>query len=85
MFHVSQLKKFRGTLPIVAHIPSWFHGKDAENTEVKPEAIVDKRMVKHHNKAQMQYLVKWEGFPAHEASWELAEQFEERFPDFLVT
>lgn len=32
VFHVSELKTFRGTLAAVAHIPSWFHGQQVSVT-----------------------------------------------------
>lgn len=83
VFHVSQLKPFRGEKPAMAHIPEWFHG-ESDDVEVTPQAIIDRRIVKHHNRAQVQYLVQWEGFPLSEATWESAVQFEQRFPTFEV-
>lgn len=83
VFHVSQLKKFYGTLPIAAHIPPWFQGKH-NSTVVKPKAILNRRFVKHHNRALTQYLVQWDGCEDHEATWENAEDFETRFPDFVA-
>lgn len=58
IFHVSQLKPFRGTLLMIAHIPPWFQGK-APNDIPQPAAILNTRIVKHHNVAQVQYLVQW--------------------------
>lgn len=83
IYHVSQLKLFYGTLPMATHIPVWFHGQDA-TAGLKPTAILDMRIVKVHNQAQVQYLVQWEGFPASESYWEVAVDFENKFPDFLV-
>lgn len=69
-------------MPIVAHIPPWFQGQQ-ESTVPKPQAILDRRFVKHQNKAITQYLVQREGFDRHEASWENAEDFDTKYPDFM--
>lgn len=63
VFHVSQLKAFRGVLPASSYIREWFHGKP-DYMEPQPQAILDRRVVKHHNVAQVQYLVKWQDFPS---------------------
>uniref|UniRef100_A0A803MB64 Chromo domain-containing protein n=1 Tax=Chenopodium quinoa TaxID=63459 RepID=A0A803MB64_CHEQI len=51
------------------------HSVDSD--DIKPAAILDRKMVKFQNKAQVQYLVHWEGFPSYEATWELAENLEQ--------
>ncbi|VFQ72920.1 unnamed protein product [Cuscuta campestris] len=56
----NKLKPFRGTLPTAVHIPEWFQGQVA-GTHPKPAAIIDGRIQKVQNKAQVQYLVQWEG------------------------
>lgn len=56
VFHVSQLKAFHGTLPQAIHIPTWMQGTNTEHSLV-PAPIIDRRVVKFHNKAQVQYLV----------------------------
>lgn len=48
-------------------------------------AVLDRRVVKFQNKVQVQYLVKWEGLSDHESSWEIAETFEQEYPQFFVT
>ena len=58
VFHVSQLKKFKGVLPAVTHIPSWLHGRDEEE-EWEPESILGRRTVKHQNRADVKYLIQW--------------------------
>ncbi|KAK9725011.1 hypothetical protein RND81_05G115500 [Saponaria officinalis] len=83
IFHVSQLKKFVGTLPVAIHIPSWLQGRSSEQ-RLLPAAIVGRRTVKHQNAAQVQYLVQWEGFDESEATWEPALEFEAKYPDFQV-
>ncbi|XP_074303969.1 uncharacterized protein LOC141638427 [Silene latifolia] len=84
VFHVSQLKKFRGTLPVVSYIPEWFHGKEGD-ADVQPLAILDRRVVKRRESlCVVRYLVQWTGYPASEATWEWAEAFEQKFPTFVV-
>ena len=82
-FHVSQLKAFKGDLPAIAHIPSWLHGHNVA-VQLEPFAILDKRIVKSKNVAQVQYLVQWMGSSPQEATWEVAIDFEAHFPLFLV-
>lgn len=45
VFHVSQLKKFQGVLPMAAHIPSWLQRQDEDET-IQPEALLDMRVIK---------------------------------------
>ncbi|KAK9673420.1 hypothetical protein RND81_12G166600 [Saponaria officinalis] len=81
--HVSQLKKFVGTLPVAIHIPPWLQGHSTDQ-RLKHVAILARRTVKHQNAAQVQYLVQWEDFDESEATWEPAIAFEERYPNFPV-
>ncbi|XP_057249106.1 uncharacterized protein LOC130590635 [Beta vulgaris subsp. vulgaris] len=83
VFHVSQLKQCRGDLPTITHIPAWLQGTSATST-LQPAAILEKRVVKHQNTAQVQYLVQWEGCPISEATWEWAQQFESSYPTFSI-
>ena len=73
--HVSQLRKFHGTLPVATHIPNWLHNHDVLE-DIQPQAILNRRSVKFQNKAVIQYLIHWKGFAAHEATWEDAVTFE---------
>ncbi|KAK9715881.1 hypothetical protein RND81_06G196500 [Saponaria officinalis] len=82
-FHLSQLKRFVGTLPMAVHIPTWLHGQSSDQ-RLQPLAILDRRTVKHQNAAQVQYLVQWEGFAEFEATWEPAVVFEEQYPYFPI-
>ena len=67
VFHISLLKRFREDEEQV-------HSKEAppvpeivgEDVEYEVETILDKWIVRR----QVQYLVKWEGYPYYEASWE---------------
>lgn len=84
IFHVSQLKQkqCRGELPSITHIPSRLQGTSV-SVALQPSVILEKRMVKRQNTAQVQYLVQWEGCPASEATWEWADQFEATYPSFV--
>lgn len=82
VFHVSQLKSFHGQLPIATHVPKWMQEASAA-VQKEPLAILDRRVVKFQNKAQVQLLVQWKGVDASEATWEIAEIFQQQFPAFL--
>ena len=82
VFHVCQLKSFSGVLTKLAHVPPWFLDKQ-HNDKLIPAAILDKRMVKHQNAAQGQYLVQWQGFPPEEATWEPVAFVEQHYPQFV--
>ena len=79
--HVSQLKAFRGTLPALPYIPAWLQGT---NTAVvrTPIKVLARRVVKRRNAAAVQYLVQREGLNEDQASWEYAEEFEKKYPNF---
>ena len=82
-FHVSQLKPFRGILPAKPHIPSALQGEEAGSI-LKPAAVLERRMVKQHNRAVVQYLMLWDGQPESEATWEEADTMEEKYPAFFA-
>jgi len=83
-FHVSQLKPFNGVLSAKPHIPPALQGASASTT-LQPAAILDRKMVKRHNRAVVQYFILWEGQPELEASWEDASAMEEQYPTFCAT
>lgn len=83
VFHVSQIKKFRGILPNAIHIPEWMRGLSTDQ-DLQPAAILERRIVKRQNQAAVQYLVHWLGFPIHDATWEYADNFEEQYPGFSL-
>ena len=79
--HVSQLKLFRGVLPKSPYIPPWLQDTPVDTPSV-PEAILARRLVKRQNKAAVQYLVQWQGLNSDQATWEFADVFEAKYPDF---
>lgn len=82
VFQSSQLKAFHGNLAIATHIPHWFHGQDV-GTVLRPQVLLDRRVVKVHSQAQVQYVVQWEGASESDASWEVAD-FETNFLILIV-
>jgi len=79
--HVSQLKAFVGTLPTLPCIPAWLQGTDTIVPR-RPVKILARKMVKRRNAAVVQYLVQWQGLSEDQASWEFAEEFERKYPEF---
>ena len=82
VFHVSQLKSFHGELPVSVTLPDWSF-KDS-NAVMSPLTILETRMVKVRNAAQVQYLVQWKDQPTTEATWVVAEEFVQHFSEFPV-
>ncbi|KAM2479464.1 hypothetical protein PS1_003202 [Malus domestica] len=81
-FHVSLLKPKIGvhtvaspTLPPVAADGTvlWF-----------PETTLQHGMFKRANRPVTYLLIKWEGLPDHDATWEDADSIIARFPDFVA-
>lgn len=50
-------------------------------TEVEPETILDRRLVKKGNAAYLQVLIQWTSLPSTMATWEDYEVLHKRFPD----
>ena len=73
VFHVSLLKRYtpnndnlfpdRQIIP-----PAPILVNDTEEFEV--EEILDQRITKQGNRSTPQYLIKWKGYPLHDATWE---------------
>ena len=81
VFHVSQLKKFYGELPVTSTLPSYM----VTPTQAKvPAAVLERKVYKVGNRMVIQLLVQWEGYPSTEATWEEAETFQRQFPDFQL-
>ena len=71
MFHVSQLKLYRVSDDSRRqhHRPEPIITAE-DNEEYVVEEIVNHRVRKRGKKTSTEYLVFWEGYPAHEATWE---------------
>ncbi|KAL8096189.1 hypothetical protein AgCh_037223 [Apium graveolens] len=82
VFHVSQLKAVVGELSMITHLPTG-SVPNASMPQRESATIFDKRMIKVQNKVQVQYLVAWKNAEASANSWEIAEDFVSRFPEFM--
>ncbi|CAM8908930.1 unnamed protein product [Rhodiola kirilowii] len=79
VFHVSQLKFCSNPPAAPTSLPQFLLdlGKAKE-----PEAILDRKMVRHHNTAVTKILVQWKGQPAEQATWEFYRDFIAKYPAF---
>ncbi|KAA8529666.1 hypothetical protein F0562_034234 [Nyssa sinensis] len=80
-FHVSCLKQHLGqrnihssTLPPIAPDGS---------CKPEPEEILQRRLIRKGNKAEVEVLVKWKGLPVEEASWAGFRKLQSDFPDLV--
>jgi hypothetical protein len=78
VFHISQLKPFIPKYaPVFHELPSVV---DLTLTSAVPEEILQRRMVRQGNTAGVQILVKWQGLPISQATWEDYTILRRRFP-----
>lgn len=80
VFHASLLKKVVRPPTEPQPLPSCLN--EEWLLDVVPEEAV---AVRRNEQGQNEVLVKWRGLPKFENSWELAEQLQSQFPDFLLT
>lgn len=79
VFHVSQLKEHKPYhTPVFSQLLA---AVDLSGVQVVPEMILERNMVKHHNKVQVQVLIQWSGLAAEAATWEDYDVLKNRFPD----
>jgi hypothetical protein len=79
VFHVSQLKPFTASYtPVFSELPK---PPDLSSVTVVPETILQRRMVRAGTTAGVQVLVKWQGLPEGQATWEDYHVVRRRFPD----
>jgi len=82
VFHVSQLKPFLPNYtPVFSELPKVAE-LDASN--LLPEEVLERRLVKKGGKAIPQALVKWSTLPPSMATWEDWYVLQRRFPDQLA-
>ena len=82
VFHVSQLKPFLSNYtPVFSELPKVAE-LDASN--LLPEEVLERRLVKKGGKAIPQALVKWSTLPTSMATWEDWYVLQRRFPDQLA-
>ena len=82
VFHVSLLKKY---VPDDRHIlgdEQPLVSKDG-TLDITPERILQSRERILRNRTQREYLIKWNGYPEEDASWEREDHLTSSFPDFM--
>ena len=77
-FHVSQLKQAVGDTQDTLPLPPQLN-KEGELV-VEPEGVLATR--ENAGNGQKEVLIKWQGLPDHESSWEWVQAFKKRFPSF---
>jgi hypothetical protein len=76
VFHVSQLKQHVGNKKVFEELPTM-----ADESSLQPQTLLDRRIVKHRNRAATQILVLWKGLSPAEATGEFLEEVMLRFPE----
>lgn len=78
VFHVSQLKQHvPDHTPVFVSLPQPL---ELDSSELFPEAVLDRRLVKKGNAAYLQVLVQWSSLPTSMATWEDYEVLRKRYP-----
>lgn len=71
-FHVSLLKKAHGIVHTIHPLPSVDHNYGLLYI---PEAIVERKLAKRNNKVAVKVLVRWQGCPLTNATWEFLDDW----------
>lgn len=77
-FHISQLRRFRGTPTSVAPIPTTANG---QHPVLQPSSLLCSRMVLQKGKSIKQVLVQWSGCQPEDATWEDFAELCTLYPD----
>ncbi|XP_071704202.1 uncharacterized protein [Rutidosis leptorrhynchoides] len=82
VFHVSQLKLYKGPSSLtMGSLPKF---DDAWLIANYPVKILDRKLLKRHNRSVVFVLVQWAHGTSDDATWESAEELMLRFPQFDV-
>nr|GEZ08286.1 hypothetical protein [Tanacetum cinerariifolium] len=81
VFHVSQLKLFKGDPSIVQTVMP--QCDPSGSLSCVPVKVLDRKMVKENNKLVVYVLIQWSNGSPDDATWELATALEKKFLDFL--
>jgi hypothetical protein len=82
VFHVSQLKDYRADYtPVFTELPKL---PPLDTIDARPEAVLDRRMMKKGNVPVIQVLIKWTDQPDEAATWEDWDVLKTRFPVVLT-
>ncbi|XP_074291307.1 uncharacterized protein LOC141618089 [Silene latifolia] len=79
MFHVSQLKRQHGPLPVTISV---LEIDGNMQIQAEPIAVLERKMVKKGNRAMVYVLVHWPNRSKADATWETYDDREKRFPGF---
>ena len=79
VFHVSQLKKSLSPYVTVHLFPKMLTSE--VEMQVIPEAVIKKRRM---TDGSMEVLVKWQGLPESNNTWEVLENMKQQFPLFIL-
>ena len=80
VFHVSQLKKAVGSAGVSNTLPKIVN--ESLIAEAAPERVLGVRHGTGEHTGEMEVLIKWEGMPEYESTWEPATEFDQLFPTF---
>lgn len=78
-FHVSQLKKHIGSAECMADLPPV--GSDGAMLK-EPVRIINRRMIKKGNHAEIEVLVEWADTFPKDATWKIWSTFQQQYPTF---
>ena len=78
--HVSQFKPSFGYTGQLVPLPKGVN----QDLQYEPLAILDRKMVKRENQADVQLLIDWNNLSPAEATWEFASEIRRRFPMFSL-
>ncbi|XP_076912422.1 uncharacterized protein LOC143570740 [Bidens hawaiensis] len=76
VFHVSLLKEAAGPPTKIVPLPT------EARFSLQPQAVLERKLVKRRNRAEMKVPVQWKGQGKQEATWEFLDELTLRFPDF---
>lgn len=79
-FHVSLLKKHVGSHHNVSQT---LLATIAPPAQPEPAAILDRRLLKKHNKPEVSLLIHWKGQLPEDATWEDYDDIKSKFPTFI--
>jgi len=81
-FHVSQLKTYTpDCTPVFSELLPLIN---LDGSDVIPEGVLDRRLVKKGNAVVPQVLIKWSKLPSTSATWEDYHVISHRFPEALA-
>nr|GEV70796.1 retrotransposon-related protein [Tanacetum cinerariifolium] len=79
VFHVSQLKTFKGQPANVILLP---HCTTSRVISAVPVVVVDRKIAKGKNAAVVYWLLQWSNGSQNDATWEIATHIQEKYPEF---